>query len=333
MAKRYGDRWQTIDSLGEGGQARAFRVRDLEDPADEGGWVLKRLKNSSRLERFKDEIEALRRIDSPRIPQVEDCSLDDPPYLVYPYIGPTLDEVAEGLSFDAALGLFIDVVEAVMHAHEQGVVHRDVKPQNVVVGEDSEGRRAYLIDFGICQIENGEAYTLTDEPLGSRSFAAPELEAGAAGPVGPKSDVYSLGKLLYWLVTGGKIFPRESYEPGLSQMPQELGVERQYLRSLLSRTVEIDPNERISAAFLFSDVRIAKRLIRERVNLVGAKDQVCPACRQGTLRRRTGVDIRNTGLSPTGNPDEWFRLLHCSYCGYLQMHDISGTKARGLWEI
>ena len=68
--------------------------------------------------------------------------------------------------------------------------------------------------------------------------------------------------------------------------------------------------------------------------MVGAKDQTCPICRQGTLKRRAGRgDIQNVGFNPRGDPSTYFRLLHCNYCGYLQAHDIRNTTARDMWEI
>ena len=333
MAKVYGERWEVVESLGEGGQAHAFRVRDLRDPDRDDRWVLKRLRNTSRLGRFEDEIQALQRITSPRIPKVRAYSLGDPAYLVYPYIGPSIDHMVRELSFDQALDLYEDVVEAVWAAHRHRVAHRDVKPGNILVDEDHGRRRAYLIDFGICQIANGRLHTLADEGLGSRDFAAPELVAGATHSSGFYSDSYSLGKLLYWMVTGGGFFAREEFEPALSRVPNDRGVERSYVRGLLSRTVLVSPERRASAESLREDVGVVKRLIRLGVNMVGTKDQTCPICRQGTLRRRTGFEIRERGFSPQGTPAEHFRLLHCDYCGYLQAHDISGTGAQHLWEI
>ena len=334
MAKRYGERWEVVESLGEGGQAHAFRVKDLQDPNGDEGWVLKRLKNTNRLGRFETEIEALKKIESARIPRVTDYSIGNPAYLVYPYIGPTLDRVVDDLSFDQAWDLFEDVVQAVMDAHWEDIAHRDIKPQNILVDENPEHRRAYLIDFGICQIENGQIHTLTDEALGSRDFAAPELEVGAPGAPGRKSDIYSLGKLLYWMVTRGGYFARENFEQRLDAVPNDQGVERSYVRNLLSRTVVVTPDERTDATSLRTDVGIAGRLIRQGVNLVGARDQTCPICRQGTLKRRAGPgDIRNVGFNPTGDPSTYFRLLHCGHCGYMQVHDIRGTTGEDLWEI
>ena len=334
MAKSYGERWETIGSLSEGGQARTFFVRDLRNPDSDDRWVLKRLKNTSRLGRFETEIEALKKVESARIPRVEEYSLTDPAYLVYPYIGPTLDKVVDELSFDQAWDLFQDVVQAVMDAHWEDIAHRDIKPQNILVDEDPERRRGYLIDFGICQIEGGQINTLTDEALGSRDFAAPELEVGATGAPGKKSDIYSLGKLLFWIVTRGQFFAREDFESRLDAVPNDRGVERSYVRHFLSRTVLSGSDERIDVLSLRRDVETAGRLIRLGANMVGAKDQTCPICRQGTLRRRAGGgDIRNVGFNPTGDPSTYFRLLHCGHCGYMQVHDIGGTTGEDLWEI
>ena len=333
MAKVYGKRWETIDPVGEGGQAVAFLVRDLQDPDGEDRWVLKRLKNTNRLGRFETEIEALQQVKSAQIPRVEDHSLADPAYLVYPYIGPSLDQVVDKLSFDQAWSLFEDVVQAVMDAHWQDIAHRDIKPQNILVDEDPERRRAYLIDFGICQIENGQVHTLTDEALGSRAFAAPELDAGALGAPGRKSDIYSLGKLLYWMVTRGGFFAREDFERRLDAVPNDRGVERSYVRYFLSRTVVPASDERIDVLSLRRDLETAGRLIRLGANMVGAKDQTCPICRLGTLRRRTGSDPKDVGFNPRGISEEDFRLLHCNYCGYLQAHDIRNTTASDRWEI
>jgi len=143
-----GNRWEMVKPLGEGGQAHTYIVRDLRDNSDT--WVLKRLKNKKRLGRFQREIEALRKMQSPYIPTVEDYSVDDPPYVVCPYLGENLEKyvTTPPLSVHAALHIFEQIVEATRDAHAKGVKHRDIKPNNIVLTAD--GQQANLIDFGIC---------------------------------------------------------------------------------------------------------------------------------------------------------------------------------------
>jgi serine/threonine protein kinase len=235
MATVWGNRWTCITSVGEGGQAHTFRVRDKDGSES---WILKRLKNDQRLGRFEQEIRALIKISSSRIPQIVDFQTDDPAYLVYRDLGPTtLEKVVkqENPSFDEIFDLFRDVVEAITDAHRAGVAHRDIKPNNVIISGDTAKQRASLIDFGICQFIDGDVFNTTvDEPLGNRSFAAPELEAGTNIDPGPKSDIYGLGKLLYWSITGGRFIARENLtDEVMSWIPEPRGVERAHVERIL----------------------------------------------------------------------------------------------------
>lgn len=335
MAQRYSGKWEVIGSVGEGGQAHAFRVRRIDDDTD--GWVLKRLKNPARIGRFEQEIEVLRHLQCKRIPTVEDYSLEEG-YFVYPYIGPTLAQVVrdENLTFDEGFDLVRDVVEAVAVAHDAGVLHRDIKPDNVVVDPArAPGRRAYLIDFGICQWDEGNIFkTTTDEPLGNRNFAPPEFELGSETAPTQQSDVYMLGKLLYWVVTGGQFFPREDLLAlSLLRIPEPRGVERNFIRRIVSSAVNEDPHKRISAAELQRVMERDGALMRLGTNAVGAPDQLCGVCRRGRLHRRE--DLLNLGFNVVGNPPAQVRMLQCDYCGYLQHHSIKGTGSQTdeVWEI
>ena len=139
MPQIYGDRWETIRTIGEGGQAHAFQVRDLRD--DSTGWVLKRLKNRQRLLRFEREIRALDALNSSHIPKTIDYSTDDRAYHVTRLLGVGLDRFVSSrpLTVDHALALFEQVVSAVRDAHETaGVVHRDIEPNNGVVSPSGE---------------------------------------------------------------------------------------------------------------------------------------------------------------------------------------------------
>ncbi|MFI5322988.1 MAG: protein kinase [Thermodesulfobacteriota bacterium] len=106
--------------------------------------------------------------------------------------------------------MFQQICEGVAYAHTKGVIHRDLKPDNIFL----RTRKGPVVvgDFGICYLEqDGKRITLTDEAVGPRNFIAPELEDGRLELISTKCDVYSLGKILYWLLSGGKIFSREKH--------------------------------------------------------------------------------------------------------------------------
>jgi serine/threonine protein kinase len=135
--------------------------------------------------------------------------------VVTPYCGRDLPAAlrAKPLDFVDRLQVFRDVVAGVAAAHEVGVTHRDLKPNNVVVDSHQRGS---VIDFGICQQVGDElVLTTTDEAFGNAAFAAPECFLGAEDTIGPRADVYSLGKLLLWLVTNGRHLHRENLTESL----------------------------------------------------------------------------------------------------------------------
>jgi serine/threonine protein kinase len=263
MGKVYGDRWKNEGSVGEGGQARTFRVRDLSDGST--NWILKELKNRQRLGRFKREILVLEAINSPHIPKTEDYSVGDPAYHVSPALGIGLDKYAASnpLDVDHALDLFEQIVSAVRDAHKTGVVvHRDIKPNNVVISPD--GTMAYLIDFGICQYSDGELTLLTtsEEPFGNAAFAAPECFLGREEEPGPACDVYSLGKLLYWMISGSHYISRERLSSTVvERIMTDNDLLRFYLMRLIRGTVVEDPAARWTASHLLEEVRETKELI------------------------------------------------------------------------
>lgn len=105
--------------------------------------------------------------------------------------------------------MFIVIANAVNHAHSQRVVHRDLKPANIFL--QTPTFRPLVGDFGLCYVQDDgddERQTDLEEAVGPRFFMAPELEDGRADVIAPSADVYSLGKLLYWMLTG-RIFSRE----------------------------------------------------------------------------------------------------------------------------
>jgi serine/threonine protein kinase len=217
--KIYGGRWKTGDGLGEGGQSHVFRAVDTTNQLS-GQFALKRVRNPERHERFSNEIEATKRLSHPNIIRLIDHSAladasegEEQPFLVMP--------IAEGgdLSDPDRLSVYTGSVEAVLQvarqiasalkaAHDEGVIHRDIKPQNILF--PGKSHNIWISDFGICLIRGNERSTETGEVVGPRGFMAPELENGGQLDVTPAADVYSLGKLIFYMFSGGIIVPRES---------------------------------------------------------------------------------------------------------------------------
>jgi len=219
MAKLYGGRWRiTGAALGRGGQSEVFRVTD-DSGALQGEYALKRVLNPARHDRFKVEIEAIGRLQHPNIVTLIDHSaLEDSEgeverqYLVMPVAsgGSLADTGRIALykeNIEATLQVALQLATALEAAHAAGVIHRDVKPANVLF--TGNGHEVWLSDFGICLIREAERNTELHEVVGPRSFIAPELEAGGQLEVTPAADIYSLGKLIYFMISGGTTLPRE----------------------------------------------------------------------------------------------------------------------------
>jgi eukaryotic-like serine/threonine-protein kinase len=201
-----------VSPIGQGGMGNVWLAR-RSDGRFEGTAAVKLLNRSligrAGEERFRREGSILARLTHPHIAHLVDAGVspEGQPYLVLEHVeGEPIDRYCDrrGLDVAARLGVFLDVLEAVAHAHRNLIVHRDIKPSNVLVGADG---RAKLLDFGIAKLleketASGEATALTRE--GGRvltpEYAAPEQVTG--GPVTTATDVYALGTLLYVILSG-----------------------------------------------------------------------------------------------------------------------------------
>lgn len=224
MAQKYG-KWIVARSLSEGGQAVTFLAYREDDP-EKRQCVLKRFKNPDRVKRYESEVAAALSLDHPNLVKYVDSDLKSAkPFMVTEYYsgGPLSRGNFDNWSTIERLQLFRAICDGVGYAHSQGIIHRDLKPDNIFLHKD--GKTPVVGDFGICFIsEEGTRFTLTDEAVGARRFTAPELEDGRAGQVSARSDVYSLGKILYWLFAK-RVFDREKHrEPqwSLTNKQQDL---------------------------------------------------------------------------------------------------------------
>ncbi|MBL7202032.1 MAG: serine/threonine-protein kinase PknK, partial [Anaerolineae bacterium] len=162
---------------------------------------------------FEREARLLARLSHPNIVQIYDYGEEEGrPFLVIEYVaGGTLrDWLAEEgtLSLDRALPILRHVADALDHAHGQSIVHRDVKPSNVMLTPDG---RALLADFGISRLTGPEGHiTQTETTTGTPAYMSPEQVTPQLAPVGPRSDVYSLGIVVYEMLTGHLPFAASS---------------------------------------------------------------------------------------------------------------------------
>ncbi len=205
-------RYHLEASLGRGGMAEVFRARDERLGRTVAVKVILPTFASEPhfAERFLREARLVASLEHPHILPVYDSGDENGvPFLVMPYLqGGTLVErmSAGALPPDTALRWIGELAEALDAAHARGVLHRDVKPANVLLGA---GDRALLADFGIAKMaEAGTQLTATGVVIGTPTYMAPELAQGQ--PASPASDLYALGVLAYEMLTGAPPFSGES---------------------------------------------------------------------------------------------------------------------------
>jgi tetratricopeptide (TPR) repeat protein len=208
--------WQVVGPLGSGGMGEVFEARRA-DGSYEGRAAVKLLKrgmdSAAVLRRFALERQALARLAHPHIARLLDAGASEEglPYFVMEYVdGRAVHEAALALPLEQRLRLFLQLADAVAHAHRNLLVHRDLKPSNVLV--DGEGQ-VKLLDFGIAKaldpLESADSETTVG---GARPFtphyASPEQVRGE--PVTTATDIYSLGVLLYQMLTGARPTGRQA---------------------------------------------------------------------------------------------------------------------------
>ncbi|MFD5630100.1 serine/threonine-protein kinase [Streptomyces sp. NPDC127072] len=258
-------RYRLLSPLGEGGMGTVWRARDevlqrevavkeVRAPGGIPAYDAERM--YARLER---EAWAAARITNHNVVTVYDVATDDGrPWIVMELIrGIALSDLldAEGpLPPQRAAHIGVEVLAALRAAHEAGVLHRDVKPGNVLMSNDG---RIVLTDFGIATVEGSSALTMTGEVIGSPEFLAPERALGRTP--GPESDLWSLGVLLYAAVEGNSPFRQNTPLSTLRAIvdeplppPHRAGPLGPVIEGLLAK----DPAERLSSERAEHDLRI-----------------------------------------------------------------------------
>ena len=233
IGKLLGNRYEILEPLGGGGMAIIYKGRDNYLNRIVTIKILRPEFTSDQdfVTRFHREAQAVARLSHPNIVSIYDVGREkDIHYLVMEYIkGDNLKNLIRKdgvLAPERAVAIARQISEALQHAHENNIVHRDVKPQNILI--DGEGR-AKLTDFGIAREATTATLTQTDAVVGSVHYLSPEQARGEI--LGPQSDIYSLGAVLYEMVTG--ILPFEGDTP--------IGVALKHIREEPTRPSQLNP--------------------------------------------------------------------------------------------
>jgi len=338
MTNKMIGKWVLGKQLGKGGQARVY-IATVEG-SDET-FALKQLANTKSpqaLARFAREIDALQKIDHPLIvkPVGHSDANDSSPYYVMPFecgvrklsdlIWPRDGESLYKFQILKCIEFISQCAEAIAVAH-QHVIHRDLKPDNILVREDGT---PLIIDFGCCfPLDNDGLLTLTDEGVGARNFLAPECEAGVEGDIGSQSDVYSLGKILWCMISGERPFARE--KPGFANksitemMPDHPLAP--FATDILLESVRDNPKQRAKDAVAFSTYckSVADR-IRKGCSHPLYIAQRCTGCGSSNIKlsnNRIDAPMKLDAFVFIGNSanNPNLRAKFCIDCGTVTLHD------------
>jgi eukaryotic-like serine/threonine-protein kinase len=268
-------RYRLLELLGQGGMAVVYRARDEMLTRDVAVKVLRPAfaEDDAFVERFRREARNAAALLHPNIVTIHDTGVDarSGDFIVMSLVdGLDLREVIArdgplAIGFTVRVG--IETARALQFAHEHGIVHRDIKPANILIGQDGEARVA---DFGIARAASDVGGTTSGQTLGSAQYASPEQVSGA--PVSPRSDVYSLGVVLYEALTGVRPFdgasPAAVALERLRVPPRPLREIRpdvpESLEAIVMRALEVDPESRHPSA-----AELAGELERFRITELG----------------------------------------------------------------
>ena len=270
VGKRLDGRYEIKEIIGVGGMAVVYKAYDAIDDRMVAVKILKEelLQNQEFRRRFKNESKAIAVLSHPNIVKVYDVSLGDRiQYIVMEHIdGITLKEYIKSqgvIRWKDALHFAEQVLKALQHAHDKGIVHRDIKPQNMMLLPDGTIK---VTDFGIARFSRSEHRTMTDKAIGSVHYISPEQARGEV--TDEKTDLYSVGVLLYEMLTGRLPFDAENaVSVAIMQLQNEPAKPRtinpeipEGLEEIILRAMQKDRSRRYqSAAEMLKDMERFKQ--------------------------------------------------------------------------
>lgn len=308
IGKRLDGRYELTELVGEGGMANVYRATDVLDNRMVAVKILKTEYSESEefQRRFRNESKAIAMMSHPNIVKIYDMGFSDKmQYIVMEFIdGITLKDFIDSehvLNWKDAVHFVIQILRALQHAHNRGIVHRDIKPQNIMLLTDGTIK---VMDFGIAKFAREESRTATDQAIGSVHYISPEQARGDVTDA--KSDIYSVGVMFYEMLTGKKPFDTNNpvsiavmHMQNVPERPRNINPNiPSGLEEIIMHAMEKDANKRYqSATDMIRDIEAFKannQIIFGYYNAPQAPQQ---------QRQYSGVP-EQTGMQPRrrGNP-------------------------------
>lgn len=274
VGKTLDQRYTILERIGGGGMADVYRAQDtlLDRPVAVKVLRAQFTGDDQFVRRFRQEAQAAARVSHPHIVNIYDVGKDeDVYYIVMEYIqGETLKEYIERknvLAMDEAVSIALQICEALDHAHQNNLIHCDIKPHNILLGK---GGRIKVTDFGIARAVTSATMTQTGTIIGSVHYISPEQAKGGVASV--HSDIYSLGIVLYEMLTGQVPFSGESpISIALKHLQEEIVPPMQLnpdippmVEAIVLKSVAKDPEKRYQTiTSMMHDLEVVQATLRE----------------------------------------------------------------------
>lgn len=234
IGKRLDGRYELLELIGVGGMADIYKAKDITEEKTVAVKILKNEFSASEdfLRRFRNESKAIALLSHPNIVKIYDVGFTDKiQYIVMEYIdGITLTEYIERqgvLKWRDAVHFTLQILRALQHAHDRGIVHRDIKSQNVMLLADGTIK---VMDFGIARFNRETDKTMSEKAIGSVHYISPEQARGET--TDEKSDIYSVGVMLYEMLTGVKPFDGDN----------PVSIALKHMQATPKRVTEVNPS-------------------------------------------------------------------------------------------
>ncbi len=297
-------RYEIQKRIGVGGMADVYMAYDIEESREVAVKILKNefINNDEFLKRFKNESKAVSMLSHPNIVKILDVGFnDDVRFIVMEYIdGITLRDYIEKeghVDWKEASHLVIQILRALQHAHDRGIIHRDIKPQNIMMFEDGTIK---VMDFGIAKFTYELGITATAQTIGSVHYISPEQACGK--PIDGKSDIYSVGILMYEMLTGKKPFDTDNpVTVALMQMQNKAELPRNInpdipegMEEIVLKAIEKEPENRYQSA---------NDMIRDIERFKAYPDMVFGYYENKGIKYRSDGEYQSERFSSSGNQE------------------------------